>query len=195
MKRMRSSLLLLLCLCGISLAAQENEWNRLMGLLQKEATFFEGRKGFIQLGKSEYNTFSMEKVTVTDSLVVFGMRLQDRFGNEGSEQYLEEFTVFYSPETEIVSAELYYGHSYYFSDFPDSQFLLLEFDERFPMIQKTVSVYKDLKTGQTDRSEMEQTTDQIIFPIRRKNRAAIFKAIDQYQLKSLKSRLDDDRTH
>ncbi len=195
MKRMRSSVLLLLCLCGITLAAQENEWNRLIGLLQKEATFFEGKKGFIQLVKSEYNTFSMEKVTVTDSLVVFGMRLQDRFGNEGSEQYLEEFTVFYSPETEIVSAELFYGHSYYFSDFPDSQFLLLEFDERFPMIQKTVSVYKDLKTGQTDRSEMEQTTDQIIFPIRRKNRAVIFKAIDQYQLKSLKPRLDDDRNH
>jgi hypothetical protein len=166
-----------------------------MGLLQKEATFFEGKKGFIQLVKSEYNTFSMEKMTVTDSLVVFGMRLQDRFGNEGSEQYLEEFTVFYSPETEIVSAELYYGHSYYFSDFPDSQFLLLEFDERFPMIQKTISVYKDLKTGQTDRSEIEQTTNQIIFPIRRKNRAVIFKAIDQYQLKSLKPRLDDDRTH
>ena len=195
MKRMRNSILLLLWLWGISLTAQENEWNRLMGLLQKEATFFEGKKGFIQLVKSEYNTFSMEKMTVTDSLVVFGMRLQDRFGNEGSEQYLEEFTVFYSPETEIVSAELYYGHSYYFSDFPDSQFLLLEFDERFPMIQKTISVYKDLKTGQTDRSEIEQTTNQIIFPIRRKNRAVIFKAIDQYQLKSLKPRLDDDRTH
>lgn len=195
MKRMRNSILLLLCLWGISLTAQENEWNRLMGLLQKEATFFEGKKGFIQLVKSEYNTFSIEKMTVTDSLVVFGMRLQDRFGNEGSEQYLEEFTVFYSPETEIVSAELYYGHSYYFSDFPDSQFLLLEFDERFPMIQKTISVYKDLKTGQTDRSEIEQTTNQTIFPIRRKNRAVIFKAIDQYQLKSLKPRLDDDRTH
>jgi hypothetical protein len=51
---------------------------------------FEGKDGFIELTKSEYNSFSVEKFSFSDSLFVLGMRLRDRFGNEGTEHYVEE---------------------------------------------------------------------------------------------------------
>ena len=177
-----------------SLSAQEKEWRNLTDLLQKEADYFEGKNGFIRLGKSEYNTFYIEKFSVSDTLVNFKMKLQDRFGNEESEQVLEE-TIVLHPEMPIQSAKIDYGYRFYFEDFPQSQFLLLEFDENYGMIHQIISTYKDLKTGEENKSVMEETTYQIYFPIRSKNREKILKAIDNYQLQTLKKELENDINH
>ncbi len=195
MRTMRILVFLWLCLWGRDLMAQEKEWGKLIGLLQKEAGYFEGKNGFIQLGKSNYNTFLLERISVTDTLIVLATSLQDRFGNEGSEQYVEETIALDQPETEIVSAQLVYDHPHYFSDFPKSLFLLMEFKGGVPMVHRTVSVHKNLNTGQTDRSQMEGTTTQILFPIRNGRIKSLFWAIDQYQLKTLKPKLESDRTH
>lgn len=192
--------------------AQQKEWKTLLSLLQKEAAYFEGKNGFIQLEKSDYNTFSVEKATVSDSLIVFGMWLRDRFGNENSEQYVEE-TIVLEPEPFLVSAEIFYDFSYYFKNFPDAQFLRLEFDKDFPMIDKVTNIYKvlipgkiikDLNSGNTyqepdtvteDRNEMEDTTTRVLLPIRAKNRTKILNAIDDYQRNKLKPQLDYETWH
>src|SRR5690606_16964502 len=148
----------------------------------------------IRLTTQEYNTFTIEKFSVNDSLVSQAMKLQDRFGNEGSEQFLEETTMLY-PEIKINSAAIAYGYRFYYEDFPEAQFLKLVFEEEFPMIHQIISIYKDLKTGQEDRSVMEETTYKIYFPIRNKNRKKILKAIDEYQLQTLKKELESDRNH
>lgn len=177
-----------------TLSAQEKEWNALTDLLQKEADYFEGKNGFIRLGKSEYNTFYIEKFSVSDTLVNFQIKLQDRFGNEGSEQVLEE-TIVLHPEMIIQSAKINYDYRFYFEDFPQSQFLLLEFDENYGMIHQIISTYKNLKNSEENKSVMEETTYQIFFPIRSKNREKILKAIDDYQNQTLKIDLQNDRNH
>ncbi len=191
---MKKIILILLFLSGSLLFAQQKEWSQLMGLLQKEAAYFEDKSGFIQLGKSDHNTFTIEKNTVSDSLIVFGIRVRDRFGNENSERYVEE-TIVLEPEPIIISAEIYYDFSFYFEDFPDAQFLRLEFDEEFPMIDQVINIYKDPKTDEEDRNQIEDTTNRILLPIRVKSREKILNAVDEYQRGSLKPRLDDDRTH
>jgi|GEM_PF-2617909 len=195
-----------------SLSAQQKEWKNLLNLLQKEAAYFEGKNGFIQLDHNDYNSFSIEKASVNDSLVVLSMWLRDRFGNENSERFVEE-TIVLNPEPFLVSAEIFYDFSYYFKDFPDALFLRLEFDKDYPMTDKVTNIYKavipgkiyeSLNTGNTyqepdtvteDRNEMEDTTTRILLPIRTKNREKIFSAIDEYQRNSLKPQLDYDREH
>ena|SRR5690554_4735648 len=196
---MRSLKKAMFCLfCGLFFAhaseAQDKEWTEIINLLDKEAQYFEGKKGYIRLGIQEYNTFTIEKFSVNDSLVSLAMKFQDRFGNEGTELFLEE-TIVLDHEMKITSAAIAYGYRFYFQDFPDAQFLKLVFEEEFPMIQKISSNYKDLKTGQEDRSVIEETTYQIYFPIRNKNRKKILKAMDKYQLQTLKKELDNDRNH
>lgn len=183
-----------LALMTSSLFSQEKEWRQLTDLLQKEAYYFSGKNGFIRLGKSEYNTFAIEKFSVNDTLVNFQMKLQDRFGNEGSEQVLEE-TIVLHPEMTIQSAKIVYGYRFYFEDFPQSQFLILEFDENYGMIHQIISAYKNLKTGEENKSVMEETTYKIYFPIRKKSREKIFKMIDYYQNKTLKIDLENDKKH
>jgi hypothetical protein len=193
-KKMKKLILvLLLLLPGKSLFGQEREWGGLIGLLRKEAAYFEGKSGFIQLLKSEYNTFFIKKLSVTDSQIVNCFRMRDRFGNEGSERYLEE-TVLLEPGYSISSAEIFYDYSYYFEDFPDAQFLLITFKD-FPLVYHVVSIYKDLETGQEDKSVLEDTTRQVVIPIRRKSRREIFEAIDRYQRETLRAELYDDVHH
>lgn len=175
--------------------AQQKEWQNLLILLQKEAAYFQGKNGFIRLGKSDYNTFSIEESSANDSLIVLSMWLRDRFGNEKSEQFVQETIVLLQQEPVIISAEIYYDYSFYFKDFPDAQFLRLELDEDVHLIHHVVNIYKDLETGEEDRGETEDTTNRILLPIRAKNRAKIFDAIDAYQRISLKPELDEDRTH
>ncbi len=177
-----------------SLSAQEKEWRNLTDLLQKEAGYFSDKNGFIRLTTSQYNIFEIKSFSVSDTLVNFQMKLQDRFGNESSEQVLEE-TVVLHPEMPIQSAKIDYGYSFYFEDFPQSQFLMLEFDENYGMIHQIISTYKDLKTGEENKSVMEETTSQFYFPIRSKNREKIFKTIDDYQNQTLKIDLENDRNH
>lgn len=186
-------LILLLLLPGKWLFAQEKEWSDLIGLLQKEAACFEGRSGFIQLLKSEYNIFSIDKLSVTDSQIVTAFWMRDRFGNEGSERYLEE-TVLLEPGYSIASADIFYDYTYYFEDFPDTQFLVISFKD-FPLTYHVVSIYKDLETGREDKSVLEDTTQQVVIPIRRKSRREIFKAIDRYQRETLRAELYDDMHH
>jgi hypothetical protein len=174
--------------------AQGKEWHKLLELLQKEAQYFEGKSGFIQLEKSDYNTFFIEKASASDSLIVFGMWLRDRFGNENSAQYVEEIIVL-EPEPVIISAEIYYDFSFYFEDFPEAQFLRLEFDEDVHLINQVMNIYKDLKTGREDSNQMEDKTSRILLPVRAKNRAKILHAIDEYQRNSLKPQLDYEREH
>lgn len=186
--------ILFLSIISLSSYSQQKEWTEIITLLKKEAQYFEGKKGYIRLTTQEYNTFTIEKFSVNDSLVSQAMKLQDRFGNEGSEQFLEETTMLY-PEIKINSAAIAYGYRFYYEDFPEAQFLKLVFEEEFPMIHQIISIYKDLKTGQEDRSVMEETTYKIYFPIRNKNRKKILKAIDEYQLQTLKKELESDRNH
>lgn len=58
-----------------------------------------------------------------------------------------------------------------------------------------VSLYKTLENGAEDQSFLEETTNQIIVPIRSKNRDKILKAIDQYQSTAFKEELEMDRNH
>lgn len=175
--------------------AQQKEWKNLLTLLQKEAAWFQGKDGFIQLGKSEYNTFSIKEISVNDTLISSNMWLRDRFGNERSEQFVQETIVLLQQEPVIISAEIFYDYSFYFKDFPDAQFLQLELDEDVHLIHHVVNIYKDLETGEEDRGETEDQTNRILLPIRAKNRAEIFDAIDAYQRISLKLQLDEDRAH
>src|SRR5690554_543876 len=174
--------------------SQQKEWEDLLQLIQKEAAYFEGKNGFIQLLRSDFNTFSIERFTINDSLVVSKMWLADRFDSENPGQYLEERIVL-EPELSIVSAEIYYDFGYYFEDFPETQFLLLKINPEFPLVHQTISIGKDQQTGTENRTEMEGTTEQILIPIRSKNRKKLFKAIDQYQRTTLKTKLEDDRWH
>lgn len=190
----RITVFFVILMTSVSVSAQEKEWKTLTGLLQQEAEYFSGKSGFIQLGKSEYNTFIFEKISVNDTLVNFQMKMQDRFGNEDTERHLEE-TIVLEPEMKINSAITEYNYRFYFEDFPQSQFLLLEFEKTFPMINQIVSVYKALSTGQEDRSVLEETTYRIYFPIRSKSREKIFKAINKYQLQTLKKELENDSNH
>ncbi|HRP56263.1 hypothetical protein [Agriterribacter sp.] len=82
--------------------AQQKEWQNLLDLLQKEARYFEGKNGFIQLEKSDYNTFSIGQSSVSDSLIVFSMWMRDRFGNEKSEQFVQESIVLLQQEPVII---------------------------------------------------------------------------------------------
>lgn len=188
------SFTILLLVVNLVANAQEKRWQQLTNLLQTEADYFSGKNGFIQLGKSEYNTFTIEKFSVTDSLVNFKMKLQDRFGNEKSEQVLEE-TIVLEPEMKITSAAIDYNYAFYFEDFPEAQFLLLEFEKDFPMIHQIISTYKNLKTGEENRSVMEETTYQTYFPIRSKNREKILRAIENHQLQTIKQKLENDQNH
>lgn len=176
------------------LFGQQKEWQNLLQLLQKEAAYFQGKSGFIQLMKSDHNIFSIEKFTINDSLVVSKMWLGDRFDSENPGQYLEERIVL-EPELSIVSTEIYYDFSYYFENFPETQFLLLKINPEFPVVHQTVSISKDQQTGKENRTEMEGTTEQILIPIRIKSRKKIFKAIDRYQRTTLKQELELDRRH
>lgn len=187
-------LFLVFILTVASLSAQKKEWKTLTVLLQKETDFFSGKNGFIRLTKSEYNTFTIERFSVSDTLVNFQMKLQDHFANEETEQQLEE-TILLHPEMTIQSAKIDYAYPFYFEGFPQSQFLLLEFDENYGMIHQIISTYKDLKTEEENNSVMEETTHQIYFPIRSKNREKIFKAIENYQLQTIKKELENDRKH
>jgi hypothetical protein len=187
--------ILLLIFSGNLLFAQEKEWQNLLDLLQKEAAYFQGKDGFIRLAKSEYNIFTIEKFSVNDSLIVSGMWLRDRFGNEKSEQFVQETIVFLQQEPVIISAEIYYGYSFYFKDFPDVQFLRLELDEDGHLIHHVVNIYRDLETGEESRGETEDQTNKMLLPIRAKNREKILDAIDAYQRSSLKTQLDEDRMH
>lgn len=175
--------------------AQQKEWQNLLALFQKEAAWFQGKNGFIQSGKSEYNTFSIEEISVNDTLVSLSMRLRDRFADEKYEQFVQETIVLMQQEPVIISAEIYYGYSFYFKDFPDAQFLRLELDEDAHLIHHVVNIYKDLATGEENRGETEDQTNRILLPVRAKNREKIFDAIDEYQSTSLKPQLDEDRTH
>lgn len=183
-----------LILMNASLSAQEKERQKLMDLLQTEAEYFSGKNGFIQLTKSEYNTFTIEKFSVSDSLVNFKMKLRDRFGNESAEQQIEE-TIVLHPDLKIYLAAIAYNYAFYFENFPDEFFLLLEFEKEFPMIHQIIATYKDIRTGEKNRSQIEETTYQIYFPIRKKSREKIFKVIDSYQNKTLKRELENDRNH
>jgi|SRR5690554_2766001 len=173
---------------------QQKEWQKIVSLLKEEGQYFDDKKGFIKLGESEYNIFTIRKFEVNDYLINIGMKFQDRFENEGSEHFVEETIELYD-ERKINSATIAYDYRFYFEDFPEAQFLKLVFEEEFPMIHQIISIYKDLKTGQEDRSVMEETTYQIYFPIRNKNRKKILKAIDEYQMETLKEELENDRTH
>src|SRR5690606_34941863 len=118
----------------------------------------------------------------------------DRFDSENPGQYLEERIVL-EPELSIVSTEIYYDFSYYFEDFPETQFLLLELDSNYPLRHQTISIGKDQQTGKESRAEIEGITEQILIPIRIKSRKKIFKAIDRYQRTTLKQELELDRRH
>lgn len=102
--------------------AQQKEWRHLTKLLQREADYFNGKSGFIQLSKSEYNTFTIKKPSVSDMIVVSSMWLKDRFGNEETSRCLEE-TIFLGEainEDTILSAEVLYDYAFYFEDFPEA---------------------------------------------------------------------------
>src|SRR5690606_11901830 len=134
-------------LCTYNTNAQQKDWQKLTGLLQKEAAYFEGKNGFVQLGKSEYNAFHIEKLSVNDTMAVSGMWLRDRFENHDSKRYLEEIVVFYEYDDYIIqSVQIVYDYAFYFEDFPDAQFLLIEFDDTSPLTHQTISVYKNLET-------------------------------------------------
>lgn len=190
----RAKIVLLFLFSANLLFAQQKEWQNLLQLLQKEADYFQGKSGFIQLMKSDHNIFSIEKFTINDSLVVSKMWLADRFDSENPGQYLEERIVL-EPELSIVSAEIYYDFSYYFEDFPETQFLLLKIDPKIPLVRQIVSYGTNPETGKEDIIEQKDITVEIFIPIRNKNRQKIFRAIDNYQRMTLKSKLEDDRWH
>lgn len=183
-----------LILMNSSLFAQEKEWRNLTDLLQTESEYFKGKNGFIQLGKSEYNIFTIERFSVSDTIINFQLKLQDRFGNEETEQYIEE-TIVLHPDMEIHSVAIDYNYAFYFENFPDEFFLLLEFEEEFPMVHQIINTFKNLKTHEENRSQIEESTYQIYFPIRKKSREKIFKAIDDYQNQTHKKELDKDINH
>lgn len=189
---MKIKTLLILLLIGIvtRASAQQKEWHHLLELLQKEAAYFQGKEGFIQPENSDYNRFVIEEASVNDSLIVFGMRLRDHTGKETTEQYVCE-TLVLKPEPPVIkSAEIYYDFSFYFGDFPRAQFLRIELDEEDKLINKIENSYKDSKTGEEYRNEMEDKTDRILLPVRAKNRAEILQAIDDYQAETLKYDLE-----
>lgn len=192
----KTFLILLSFFVVTKVSAQKKEWQNLIRLLQKEAQYFEGKSGFIRLAKSEYNVFTIEKLSINDTMVVSAMWLKDRFENEPSERYLEETVLFYDWESYIIrSAEIFYDYAFYFEGFPEVQFLLLEFDKDIPLIHQVQSIYKDLETGEEAKSELEDTTHQIILPIRNKNREEIFRTIDDYQRETAKVELYHDMHH
>lgn len=187
-------LVMLLFLSLSSGIAQDKEWRAIITLLNDEAQYFKNKQGYIQLGTNEYNIFSIQQFMVNDTMVKFSMLLKDRFNHTNTTQLLEEI-ILLLPEMKITRASINYNYAYYFEDFPQSQFLLLEFEERYPMIHKINSVYTDIKTEQTDSYVIEETTYQIYFPIRAQSRKEIFAAINQYQTQTLKNDLMNDRYH
>lgn len=192
---MRNIFLIMLFFSTLSFAiAQDKEWRAIITLLNDEAQYFKNKQGYIQLGTSEYNTFSIQQFMVNDTMVHFSMLLKDRFQNTNTTQLLEDY-ILLLPEMKITAASINYNYAYYFEDFPQTQFLLLEFEEEYPMIHKINSVYTDIKTEQTDSYVIEETTYQIYFPIRTQSRKKIFAAINQYQTQTLKNDLKNDRYH
>ena len=196
MNPLKKTICCLFCVLSFvySTEAQEKEWEKLIDLLQKEAAHFQGKSGLIQLLKSEYNVFTLEKLSVTDSQIVNAYRMHDRFGNEASELYMEE-SLMLDPELPIARAEIWYDYNFYFEDFPETQFLLIEFDMEYSLINQISTIYKDLKSGEETKRELEDKTKKIVLPIRSKNRSKIFKAIDDYQCVTLKEELKLDREH
>ena len=174
------------------LFAQEKEWQKLTDLLQNEASYFSGKSGYIRTIDSEYSTFKITEFSINETTFVSGMMLYDRFKPSFSERYLRE-TVEIAAAFEIQSAKIFYDCPFYFEDFPKSQFLLIEFDE--PQLHQILSVYKDLNTQQEETQTAEETTTQLLIPIQSANRAAIFDAIDQYQIATKKEQLTIEQNY
>jgi len=187
-------LFLLLFSSATSVFAQQKEWQHVLNLLKKEAQHFKGKDGYIQLGKSTYNRFFIQDLTVNDTSIAFGFWLRDRFKNQDSEQLVEE-TIVWMSEPFIQSANIFYDYHFYFINFPEAQFLKIELHDDIPLMHHVVTTQRNLKSGKQNRKELEGHTNIILIPIRAKNRAKIMNAIDAYQQQSLKTRLDEDRLH
>lgn len=186
---------LIIWMCVFSctfLFAQEKEWQKLTDLLQNEVTYFSGKSGFIKVIDSEYSTFKITEFSINETTFVSGMKLYDRFKPSFSERYLRE-TVEIAAAFEIQSAKIFYDCPFYFEDFPKSQFLLIEFDVL--QLHQVLSVHKDLNTQQEETQTAEETTTQLLIPIRSENRAAISDAIDQYQIATKKEQLTTEQDY
>lgn len=191
----KTILLVVLLLSNAITFSQEKEWKNLINLLNNEAVYFQGKSGFIQLLQSDYNIFQIEKMSVSSEKIVLGVWMKDRFENSGSEHYLEETLVFnFISGTTITSYVIDYNYRFYFESFPETQFLRIEFDTDH-FFHQILSIQKDLKTGKQIKTTKEKTTDQLIIPIRKRNRKKILRAIDAFQLQTIKKQLDNDRMH
>ena len=174
--------------------AQHLEWQNILNLLKKEANYFQGKEGFIQLGKSDFNLFSIEDITVNDSMISLSFWLSDRFENEHFKQLVKE-TVLLDSEPTIVSANIFYDYIFYFKNYSELQFLKLELEDKLPLTYHVLTIREDLRTGKQKRGEQEGKTNTIIIPVRAKNRGKILKAIDAYQRLSTKPQLDYETWH
>lgn len=207
--RLKNYLLYLLLLTSFSVLSQkrgsvsieeqaEKAWPEIVELLKKEADYFNGKNGRLRLLQMSYNDFKIEKFSVEENdfltTITVKMHLTNRFQPE-FESVRTEITTFDFYLLTIKSVTILYDYLYYFDDFPNSVFLVIE--QHTEEFNQTLSIKeKNPKTALFEEQPTEETTtDKLIFPIRAKNREKILKAIDAFQSTLLKQQLFDETHH
>lgn len=176
--------------------SQTKEWNHIIALLQEEASYFANKKGYLKLLNNTFTDFQVVTTKISKEKISSEIRLSDRFNNQNVELILEETFLFYEyshPQIDRVSID--YNSLYFFDDFPDTQFLLIELSDETPSIHKTISKYVSTDSNDEKISETEELTIQLRVIIRSDQRKKILEAIDAYQLKMMKEELDNNRNH
>ncbi|ATL46177.1 hypothetical protein COR50_02780 [Chitinophaga caeni] len=199
MKKIFQIATLLIAFSSCSTQAQDPQkaWEKIVRLLQQEANYFQGKQGYIKLGESAYNTFTLQELNIEPFRISSAYQLEDRFNNEPTTLLIEEILVFDESlgMPKVKRAGLWYDYDYYFEAFPEETFLLIEFSDESPFIQQDKMSYTTIATGTIDTNVQESTTTSIILPIRSKKAKNIFQAIQAYNLINLKPFLDKDRMH
>lgn len=181
---------LLIC-CNYSFS-QQKEWENLLGLLQKEASYFNGKKGFFRLAKTSFTNFEIQEMALENETVTTKMHLTNRFFPE-SDAYSTE-VMYIDLFSEIQSVQILYDYTAYFNEYPNYLFLMIKFKNKEQKSVVTTKV-QNPETGLYQEDVNETYSDRLIFPIRSKNREKIFKAFDAYLATDFKTYILDADTY
>lgn len=187
---MKNIVLTFLVLCSsTALFSQNKEWEKVVSLLQKEATYFEGKKGFFRLNTSSFNEFEICSFQVYNGWAQSEMVLSDRFSDKQA-QHQEVLAFENNPEIESVN--IMYGYNGYFKEYPKYVFLKIVFTQKW-YSHVTTTFFINPETGVQEERKHEEVADTLLVPIRSKNCNKIFKAFNRFIETSFKKELEIDR--
>lgn len=186
---MKNTLFLFLFLCSSTvLFSQTKEWEKVVSLLQKEATYFEGKKGFFRLNTSSFNEFEITSFKIYNDWAQSEMIVSDRFSD--IQAHHQEFLDFEN-EPEIESVNIMYGYNGFFEEYPKYVFLKIVFTQKW-YIHLTTTLFVNPETGVYEERKHEIAADALLVPIRSKNRNKIFKALNRFMETNFKKELEID---